>query len=288
MRQDLAKVICEDARRGSRDYMGGRKGYVAELRFRVAADRDRDHSELECLPGHESMRGRLSGNRRRFSENLGALRGIVLRAVGHPWDDVYGELCRLVSPTGSNIERHVHQHLGDFLIMKTRMGSGGVEYCNSSGACWTPLGEDRGRWRRRQPCYVHPLSRLVLRVPDPARREAPPARRSVLPGDGPLSRYARLKGIWYELRLEPAAYRRVPTGTGDAWRLIVHDCAIVQLANDMLAAGHRAGAPPQRLDLLREQELRIRLYGRDLVAIAKRGLNRRDLRRQGLRNDAIA
>jgi len=288
MRPDLAKVICEDARRGPRDYMGGRKGYAAALRFRAAEDRGRDHSELECLPGHESMRGRLGGNGRRFSENLGALRGIVLKAIGHPWDAIYGELCRLVSPTGSTIERHVHQHLSDFLIMKTRMGESGVEYCDNVGGYWTSLTAER-RWGwRRQYGYVHPLSGQVLRVPESPRHETQVKRHYVLPADGPLSRYAQIKGIWYELRLEPATYRRVPGGTDEGWEPMVRDCAILQLVNSMSQSrGHAAGAP-HRLNHHHEQEMRIRLYGRDLIAISKKGLNHRELRRQRLNNEVSA
>jgi len=285
MRPDLAKVICEDARRGPRDYMGGRKGYGAALRFRVAEDRGRDYSALECLPGHESMRARLGGNGRRFSENLGALRGIVIKAIGHPWDAIYGELCRLVSPSGSNIERHVHQHLRDFLITRTRMAESGVEYCDCSGGYWTSLTAER-RWGwHRQPCYVHPLSGLVLRVPEPPRRETRIRRQCVLPADDPLSRYAQIKGIWYALRLEPASYRRISCASGDVWEPIVRDCAIAQLANEMHTAGARAVVAPKRLGARREQEVRIALYGGDLVAITKKGLNHRELRRQKLKND---
>jgi hypothetical protein len=276
MRPDLAKVICEDGRRGPRGYMGCRKGYERRLRYRNADDRDQAHADLDAMPAYESMTRRLSGGGRWFSENLGALRGLVARSRGRNWDRVYGELCRLVSPTGSNIERHVHQHLPDFIVTRTRMGEGGVECIGWRGE-WRPVAEaGRGQY------FVHPISRCVMRIKRRRADRPPPEQRLIVPGADPLTRYGRLSGLWYELRLEPALYLRVSSTDGLRVRLAQRDLA-AELVGDVLRGREPRtwrGEPAHEHDRRR----RVLVHGDDLVAIGKRSLGRRELRRLGLVN----
>ena len=166
MRQDLAKVICEKERKGSRDYMGGTKGYEQEFRYRNREDRDEEYADLDCLPKQESMTRRLrAGGTRNFSENLGALRGLIAKNVGKNWDKLYSAICAQVSPTGTNLERHVHQHLPDFIYAKTRMGEHGVEVFTVPGSFddgWEPITKIQS-WRRAA-YYVHPVTRCIVKI----------------------------------------------------------------------------------------------------------------------------
>src|ERR1700677_2812836 len=110
MRTDIAKVICEDARRGSRDDSKMTARFKAAFKpSRDNDDRHEDYNDLDCLPRTEGMQSRIKhnwGERRDFSENLGALRGLIVKNVGKNWDKIYSALCQLVKPNGINIHRH--------------------------------------------------------------------------------------------------------------------------------------------------------------------------------------
>ena len=110
MREDMNKVLCERQRGGDRSYMGGRKGYEKEFRFR-GEDAQEPHAEMDCLPRVESMTKRLGWDKRSFGENLGCLKGWVRSLEGKPWDKAYSDLCKVCPPTGTNTQRHAHQHL---------------------------------------------------------------------------------------------------------------------------------------------------------------------------------
>jgi hypothetical protein len=278
MRQDLAKVICEDGRRGPRGDFGCQQAYDRRFRYRVDGDRREEYASLDALPSRQPMRG-VHRYRRHFSENLGPLRGLIARSRGKHWDRVYGELCRLVSPTGSNLERHVHQHLRDFIHTQTRMGEYGVEYSAREGG-WLPI--DVGyRWRRVD-YFVHPVSRCVQRI---KRRSVQEQRvqGTLLPGEDASTRYARLGGIWFQLRLEPALYRTTKANGAVTSELIRSD-----LGAEAVAVACRArGVKGLRWYGAFENERRRRhlAYGDDLVAVAKRALGRKELRRRGLVNE---
>jgi hypothetical protein len=278
MRQDLAKVICEDGRRGPRGDLGYQKAYERRYRYRTPEDRTEEYAELDALPSRQPV-GRPRGQRRGFSENLGPLRGLIARSRGKHWDRVYSELCRLVSPTGTNIERHVHQHLPDFIHTQTRLGEDGVEYFDRWG-CWRPISDGR-RWRRVD-YFVHPVSRCVLRIKRRPYRE-PPERPTILPGAHDLSRYAMIRGIWFELRLQPAEYRTVVIGGTQRLEVFSRDIAADLVEQALRARGvHRLS---WRSLFENERRRRILAYGADLVASAKRTLSRKELRRLGLVND---
>jgi hypothetical protein len=204
MRSDLKKVICEDARRGPRD-SGYPKGWKKSHRSRNPEDRE-DYGEMEFEPRHESFTKRfLWDEKRRFSENLGALRGLIHKNLGRSWDRFYSELCQQVSPTGTTIEKHVHQHLGDFIDIKTRMNGSQLEVCGYSGK-WEPAGQG---WARTE-YYVHPSSRRICRY-----RRKPKAQQDwqavraarILavrrPTDDPTIEIHRINGTWYHVYLEP-------------------------------------------------------------------------------------
>jgi hypothetical protein len=289
MRQDLAKVICEDGRRGPRGYMGGNKGYARKRRYRVAEDRDRDYASLESMPGHESMTARLPNGGRWFSENLGALRGLIARSCGSKWDTLYSELCRLVSPVGTNVQRHVHQHLEDFIAIRTRIGEQGIEHCPTGAwaGVWRPL-RDR---HRRMAYFVHPLSRRIVRLEPVPARPAPGQPPMILRGMDADSRHVYLLGVWYRIGLQVACWSTTPQverqdGVSiSCSREVVtpQDRFTLAIAQAMPAyiIGDLGPAPGRPVDL---QRLRRHLFGADLIPVSKHGLNSRELRRLHLRN----
>jgi hypothetical protein len=278
MRQDLAKVICEDGRRGPRGDFGCQQAYERRFRYRVAEDRCEEHAALDALPSHQPIR-RAHRYRRWFSENLGPLRGLVARSRGKHWDRVYGELCRLVSPTGSNLERHVHQHLRDFIHTQTRMGEDGVEYFDRSGR-WQPITD--GDRARRVDYFVHPVSRCVMRIRRRPSRE-PRERPIFLSGATASTRYAMLGGLWFELRLEPARYREVVSHDGTRTELARRDAGAEVVEQVCRARG--VEWLRWRSAVENERRRRLLVYGGDFVAAAKRTLSRKELRRLGLVND---
>lgn len=159
MRDDLAKVICEKERRGDRTYNAGIKKY--DERFYPKHDNehhDEEYYKLDCLPTSESMTKRLGWNKRSFSENLGAIRGLIVKNVGKNWDKLYSQICEQVSPTGTNVERHVHQHIEGYIETKTRIGENNEIQFNDGYSDWQHI---KYCW---PDYYVHPISRCITKV----------------------------------------------------------------------------------------------------------------------------
>ncbi len=186
--------------------MGGNKGIEKDFRDR---DSDSEYPKLDCLPSGESMTKRLGYSQRSFSENLGALRGLIAKNVGKNWDKLYSQICRQVSPTGSNIERHVHQHLPDFIYMQTRVGpTGKIEVIQFRGD-WGAI--DEINFGRRE-YYVHPKTRCIMRVKKSGgyksdmrerRAQAVRDRQDVFRATSdPMIQLHRLNGLWWAITLE--------------------------------------------------------------------------------------
>jgi hypothetical protein len=255
---------------------------------REAEDRDEEYADLESLPKKEGMRKRVKviGNDglRRFSENLAPLRGLVVKNVGKNWDKLYSELCKLVSPTGSNIERHVHQHIPDFIETKTKMVDGEV-YCLAGGRdvdAWMELNKYIGYYYSHWHSdgyfyYVHPLSRCICRKKIPRQKEVKLAPTFIREKK---NLYAKLGGIWWKLNyakqemVEASFYDH---GTQKFYNKFVPkytDVIIDTLARDSYIRrtyGYEAKS----------------IYGGDFVVLSKRQLSRNELKKLGVKNDAI-
>jgi hypothetical protein len=199
MRKDIKKVICEKERKGDRGH-GFHRNWKKMHRSRNAEDHEDVYMEEEFQPKHESLTKRLMGEKRQFSENLGAVRGLVRKALGKQWDDVYSELCKMVSPTGTNIERHVHQHLPDFIALKTRMNGDLIECYMFSD--WTPVDTSHE-------FYVHPETRIVCQSGYTKKnrrtywkdRVRALEQRFCRETADPTVKLFRIGGIWYRVLL---------------------------------------------------------------------------------------
>ena len=140
MRKDMAKVIVERPRRGSR-LKGNQKG--------------RRVRDLDDLPSRQSMhRVRRKFFMKELNENLSPLKRFLNKQVGRPWDKVYSEISQYLRPT-SAVQQHVRDHVRDFVNIRAVWIDGRI-YCEPHFGIQYPL--------RKGELYVHPHNGLLCRV----------------------------------------------------------------------------------------------------------------------------
>jgi hypothetical protein len=105
MRSDMAKVIVERPRFGSRI-----KGKPKGLRRR------QQRLGHEGMPRREGMKRRCNGNCKSLNEHLGPLRRYLMAQVGRPWDKVFADICRHIN-RNSAVQDHVRDHVDDYVIV---------------------------------------------------------------------------------------------------------------------------------------------------------------------------
>jgi hypothetical protein len=103
MREDMAKVIVERPRWGSR-LKSRKKGYQKYLQT---------HG-LENLPRREPLPGRWRGRQKHLNEHLAPMRRFLRSRVGRPWNKVHQELCEHVSFENS-VQKHILTHVFQFV-----------------------------------------------------------------------------------------------------------------------------------------------------------------------------
>src|SRR5438270_13646859 len=99
MRADMAKVIVERPRHGSR--MRKHKGQARRW----------GRTPLDEYPRHDRMIGKIV-HTKSLNEHLGPLRRYLARQVGRPWDKVFSEICANIS-LDSAVQVHVRDHVFD-------------------------------------------------------------------------------------------------------------------------------------------------------------------------------
>ncbi len=284
MRQDLAKVICEKERTGHRAYMPV-KGYEKRQRSHNADDYADEHTEYDHLPSYESMQKRLLGETRTFSENLGALRGLIAKNVGKNWDKIYSAICKLVSPTGTNIERHVHQHLPDFIHAQTRMGERGVELLAKYRRTWEPLATFIS-YRNREEFYVHPITRCIVKLKKlrKSARKPEEVTRVIIDKRQQLH---KLKGIWFLIETAPIPKEALVTTTQkralSRSNIVFYSelKRIVLPSRDILVPPQIDSSGTAPLFYWEAKDLE-KVYGPGVYGLKKLGANHRTLKRHGL------
>ena len=144
MREDMAKVLVEEPRRGrahARCIQGSRR----RRWNRVDADG-------EGAPAHIGMQ-RVGLACKNFGDHLGPLYRYLRRQVNRPWNKVYGELCSVLDRRNV-VQNHLFQHIGDRVAIDTRWVDGEVHARNGRGM--QPLAETRYEM------YVHPRTGILL------------------------------------------------------------------------------------------------------------------------------
>ncbi len=253
MRYDMDKVIVERPRRG-----GGVR--------RPKGNRKREKLALAGeLPMREGIGRRWTGFRKWLNEHLSPLRRYLQSQVGRPWDKVYSEICQHIK-LDSAVQSHVLDHLWDYVEIHTQLSTPDAEpdrlsgrghrrqdarpvVCNSRGE---PIG--RGWPGGRRLFYVCPKSGLLKQVPPRSRRgswrrlnKAEQTPRIVV---SDRLEWRKLNGLWYEITVAPVA--EAPRGARDVLQKVeIHTLL------------------PGKLH---------EWYGRHVFALAKRQMNKREVR----------
>jgi hypothetical protein len=245
MRSDMAKVLVERPRVGSRNRGVAVKGYRKRLRKLLDSG--------DGPPAREGIE-RLHGGTKFFNEHLGPLRRYVGSQIGRPWDKVYSEICERVD-RGNVVQKHILTHLYDYVLTRVILIDGepcygGVEYFRSH-LYGRPLRE----LDLRQLCYVCPKSGILKRVP-PRRRPQPPRGPKppayVRVSDRLQCRF--IAGRWELVTLAPLpdAWHRAKAGQVD----VVLKKPVHALDESEARAAYGAAVYAESRRVLRKSELR--------------------------------
>lgn len=240
MRSDMAKVIVERPRYGSRT-RGAAKGYRRSLQ-RMAGEE----------PAREGMKARHRGGTKSLNEHLGPLRRYLDAQVGRPWDKVFAEICARIDRS-SAVQDHVRDHVADYVVTQVVQIDGVL--CDGEGG-WSygrPL-HDRP-WR---PWYVCPRTGLLRRVKFRRRTPSRNSKAESIPPFIPVSDSLQcrlIEGAWHVVSLRPLPLSRGRGGERARERDVLLDCPAAEL----------------QVEKAREQ------YGAVVYAAAKRRLTRREL-----------
>ena len=146
----MHKVVCEEPRHGGGPQKHSRRGNLA----------------YDLLPKKEGMR-RPHRSRKWFGEHLGPLRRWLRSQIGRPWDDVYGEACKVIRPD-SVVRNHIKVHLLEFVQRNTFMRNGQVWCFAYHGRHREmPVEEAATLWT---PFFVHPESGHLFEAPRVPKR----------------------------------------------------------------------------------------------------------------------
>ncbi len=216
------------------------------------AQRDRSKTRMAIARedfGALRKRGPMARHDKWLNEYLKPLQRFLRSRRGQPWDRVYSELREHLSAS-STVHMHIMEHLWDMVARRVRVERGRV------------FRVERTAWRNELFCdgwgfYVHPRSGLLCEATAPRPRRRPRTPRVPYRAGGGNLLYLELEGQWYAVRLADERARDAE----DWWDPVL-------------------GARVPRC----HPEERRRHYGsRWLYAVDKRQLNRRALRRLGLR-----
>jgi hypothetical protein len=178
MRPDMAKVIVERPRLGSRQKLA--RGYRKRW----------GRTPPEDWPRRESIYA-LKGHTRSFNEHLGPLRRYLRSQVGRPWNLVFSEICANIR-VDSAVQSHVRDHVFDFVETHVVERDGQLF---ALGGFWA-----RALWTS---FYVCPRTGLLREFPRVKRvRPARPVER--VPVDA-TREYRRINGLWFAVDLRPLA-----------------------------------------------------------------------------------
>ena len=241
MRPDMPKILVERPRPPSRvpRGRGGRKF--------------RNRSDAAFLPTKAGYRDPKSLN-----ENLRPLARYLERQIGRPWDKVYSEV-RAVIDSRNAVQRHILEHLGQFVAVHTRVGDG--QLIDLSNQLF-------GLRRVCQPLYVDPRTGLLRPNPNEmswrrsSRERQRTKDRERAQGWREVSAYRQLHcvdGCWLEVEVAP-----LPPPPEPRW-----DVLLRRVVNARTRVVHRRADDPSTIEV----------YCRSGVyAVSKRQLASREIR----------
>lgn len=199
MRADMFKVIVERPRRGVGYYRTLHNEYRAAKKFKL--DEDLEVVDEFCGTKLPMRSRRLHWDFKQLNENLNPLRRYLEKQVGRPWNDIYSEVSKNLSPT-STVKQHVRDHLRDFVDFNVHLGEDGNYWtCGRWGGVRRVGGGD---------LFVDPAG--VLRLCDGLTnrqlwREAIAERqraaaKTIRKISNELS-YYKINGIWFRVEFAP-------------------------------------------------------------------------------------
>lgn len=186
MRSDMAKVIVERPRYGSR-LSAKKKGYRKYLQ-KVG---------VESLPRHEPMKGRWHGMNKFFNEHLGPMQRFLRSRIGRPWNTIHQELCENID-LGNVVQKHVMTHVYQYVQRYVEEQGGRLIRCDGYGRS-LPL--------RAGQMYVCPrtgILRIVKQATDRVLRKRICRSSSC--------QYHFRDGGWWEVQV-----REAPLVAGEQW-----------------------------------------------------------------------
>jgi len=238
MRSDMAKVIVERPRFGSRT-RGKPKGY--QRRLRRLFD--------EGPPAREGIKRRCQGARHKmFNEHLGPLRRYLDSQVGRSWDKVFSEICAHIDRS-SAVQDHVRDHVEQYVARNVLLRDG-VPCSGESGRGYGQPLHSCFRWRR---WYVCPRTGILRRVERPRTKpeDAKPKSQTIIIRVGETLQCRRADGIWYLVTLK----RFPPEPSLCRARDVVLDRAVKNLTVDEVRKAHGAAVFAAGMRRLGRKEL---------------------------------
>ena len=149
MRADMAKVLVERPRLGSRMRSRPAKGYWKSYHRAMEAG--------DSPPAREGIKASY-GARKHFNEHLGPLRRFLNSNVGRPWNNIHSEICERID-RGNVVQNHILTHLYDYVVTQVMLVDGVPCHAEGSHNYGEPID---AMWRDRW--YVCPKSGLLRRV----------------------------------------------------------------------------------------------------------------------------
>ena len=271
MREDLNKQLCERQRLGHDKHYGEwRHSREHNAKFEYDAD---DEPFTGVGSAHrESMKHRYGYDTKQFNENLRPLYGFIRKSVGRKWDDVYSEICGVFDKR-SVINQHILIHLYQYVETKNI-------YVGADGKLWVQGTESWRRPREDQPLrathieyYVDPRDGVLKHNKhyhthrQEWRKHVEEVKQRQLEVKRVIDKTTelhKLNGCWFEVKFEnydgERETERVRLSEKTVW---YREKTVFPLCYDVVKKASVAEAH---------------------VAVSKRQLSSRELRRYGLTN----
>ena len=254
MRDDIAKKLCERPR-----YGGGGK-----YNLKAARRAGKNPNNWNDLPKKESMRrvNIKNWNAKYLNEYFPPLLGFLKKNVGRPWNKVFSEICQNLNPS-STVHKHVFDHLlRDFVETKPIWKDGSNIPYNEYGSEISWYYVDRHGFLRDN--SVKRKRRSNKERAKRRRQRDLEARRRVPIHSKKEYRYWR--GAWFIVE-----YVHIGKGESAYDVMFREEMAYGRWGNSSLDREH--GYPMHGKE---------RIFDKCRVAVSKRQLSKREIRRQGL------
>lgn len=245
MRKDMDRILVGRPRHGGNSPKGTGRG--------------KDSRNVEDMPAKESMKYRWrKGDMKELNENLAPFYRFLCKQVGRPWNDVYSEIRERINAK-SAVQLHILQHLKQYVELHVIL--------DEDGKPWKENGYSF-RGYEVNGLYVCPKTGLLKEnnLLSWKKGSSKPDPNYITIDD---ETYVKSEHGWFEIELTPCprTYVRNPSGTfGRRYNVVSKEPHWDALHKKLMTV----------------TELHS-FYRRDVRCIAKRSLNKKELKKLGLR-----